>query len=54
MADPIDAFKIYDEKWCNELLALEKWVEKKEKLEVLLKSVSQPKLLNHNNLYNLI
>ena len=54
MADPVDAFKFYDEKWCNELLALEKWVEKKEKLDVLLKSVSQPKLLNHNNLYNLI
>ena len=40
MADPVDAFKIYDEKWCNELLALEKWVEKKEKLDILLRSVS--------------
>ena len=40
MADPVDAFKSYEEKWCNELLALEKWVDKKEKLEVLLKSVS--------------
>lgn len=33
MADPVDAFKHFTDAWCTDLLALEKWVEKKEKLD---------------------
>lgn len=44
MADAKDIFNKYGEKWCNGVLAMEKWVEKKAALEELNKEADYPKL----------
>lgn len=44
MADAKDIFTKYGEKWCNGVLAMEKWVEKKAALEELNKEADYPKL----------
>ena len=44
MADAKDIFTKYGEKWCNGVLAMEKWTEKKTALEELNKECDYPKL----------
>ena len=44
MADAKDIFTKYGEKWCNGVLAMEKWVDKKQALEELNKECDYPKL----------
>ena len=44
MADAKDIFGKYGERWCNSVLAMEKWQEKKQALEELNKECDYPKL----------
>jgi cytoskeleton-associated protein 5 len=44
MADAKDVFGKYGEKWCNSVLAMEKWTEKKAALEEINKELDYPKL----------
>jgi cytoskeleton-associated protein 5 len=53
--EAVDALNKYNESWCDKVLALEKWIEKKDALELLLKSVSVTKIHpNPNNLYPIV
>lgn len=44
LAEPIEVFSKFTDSWCEKLLQLQKWQERKEQLEILLKAVSTPKI----------
>ena len=44
LADAKDIFKKYDERWCDGVLNMQKWIEKKTALEELNAEASAPKL----------
>ena len=37
MVDAKEVFKIYNEKWCDAVLSIEKWKEKCDKLDLFIK-----------------
>lgn len=47
MADAVDIFGKYSEKWCDKVLGLAKWNEKKEMLDDLITAASQPKVIGN-------
>ena len=45
----IDIFSTYTENWCEKVLKKEKWSEKKEMLDLLIKASTTPKLKEGNH-----
>lgn len=45
MVEAVEVFSKFPESWCEKLLKLEKWAEKREQMEVLYKACSAPKLV---------
>jgi cytoskeleton-associated protein 5 len=48
LAEPKDIFKKYNEAWCNGVLGMEKWIDKKNALEELNNEANVPKLADKN------
>ncbi|EAR97553.2 hypothetical protein TTHERM_00439010 (macronuclear) [Tetrahymena thermophila SB210] len=48
IVDAVDIFVKYSDKWCDKVLALSKWQEKKEHLEEIITAASQPKVSPSN------
>ncbi|KAL4446462.1 hypothetical protein ABPG74_001203 [Tetrahymena malaccensis] len=44
IVDAVDIFVKYSDKWCDKVLALTKWQEKKEHLDEIITAASQPKV----------
>ena len=45
----VDIFSTYTENWCEKVLKQEKWSEKKEMLDLLIKASTTPKLKEGNH-----
>ncbi|EGR33040.1 hypothetical protein IMG5_062950, partial [Ichthyophthirius multifiliis] len=55
IADGVDIFIKFNEKWCDKILELQKWQEKKEMLDDIIQAASVPKVIsNINNFYPII
>ena len=48
LSEPQDILKDFGAEWCDKLLGLKKWNEKKETLEQLFTAASVPKIKNGN------
>jgi hypothetical protein len=46
--DAVDAFKNFQDKWCDKCLGLAKWNEKTEMLEEMIKAINVPKIKQDN------
>ena len=47
-AEEVDVLNKYGETWCNEVMGLKKWSEKRDKLDELLRALSVDKVKNEN------
>lgn len=54
MVEAVEVFSKFPESWCEKLLKLEKWAEKREQMEVLFKACSAPKLVFNQGVYHVI
>lgn len=44
MSEDVEILDTYNYEWCEQILALRGWKEKKDKLEILMKISDAPKL----------
>lgn len=56
MMEPKDIFSKYTEKWCDNTLAISKWKEKCDAMDLLIADLAYPKLVNskYNQIITLI
>ncbi len=55
IADPVDIFNKFNEAWTDKVLGMEKWMEKKEEMEELVKTAGNvTKMLGTGNFWPVV